>query len=58
MKKYRTKSGTILTEEDLQRLADEAERGYCVAIVEVREGEGNIFARCFKPLPCPDHPDE
>jgi hypothetical protein len=50
-KRYRTKSGTILTEEDLARLADEAERGYCTALVSTDD----FTARCFRPMPCPVH---
>jgi hypothetical protein len=51
-KRYRTKSGTVLTEADLQRLVDEAEAGYCTAIVETED----FRARCFRPMPCPIHP--
>lgn len=51
---YTTKSGTKLTEDDLRRLADEAERGYCVAIVETADHR----VRCFRPLPCPIHGDD
>jgi hypothetical protein len=53
LKTYVTKTGMVLTEADVQRLADEAEGGYCVVIVDT----GEVLARCFKPLPCPDHPD-
>lgn len=31
-----TKDGTVLTDEDMQRLADEAERGYDVARLKPR----------------------
>lgn len=31
-KEYRTKSGRVLTDEDIERLADEAERGYDVKL--------------------------
>jgi len=56
-KRYRTKSGTILTDVDLERLADEAEAGYCTAIVETKDDHGREMwrSRCFKPMPCPDH---
>jgi len=46
---YVTKAGTVLTEDDLDRLAAEAERGYCTW--------GTCLGRvCGKPLPCPTHP--
>ena len=48
MTEYRTRSGAVLTEADLDRLADEAERGYCTELV-TRD------ARCFKPMPCAEH---
>jgi hypothetical protein len=51
---YRTKSGTILTDDDLRALADEAERGYCTALVSTED----FRARCFKPMPCPVHGGE
>jgi hypothetical protein len=50
-KTYVTKSGTVLTEADLKKLADEAEAGYCTATVEAADHR----ARCFKPLPCSIH---
>lgn len=34
----RTKTGTVLTQEDLQRLADEAEGGYDVSRIRERPG--------------------
>lgn len=36
-REYRTKSGRILTDEDFERLADEAEAGYDVAHLKPRE---------------------
>ena len=51
VKRYRTRSGTILTEADLARLVEEAERGYCTVIVETADSR----ARCFQPMPCPVH---
>jgi hypothetical protein len=51
MKRYVTKSGTVLTEEDLKKLADEAEGGYCIERVSTQD----FIARCFKPMPCPIH---
>jgi len=49
---YRTRSGAVLTEADLDRLADEAERGYCTELVT----RDSVVARCFKPMPCAEHP--
>jgi len=54
MKTYRTQSGTILTERDLDRLANEAEAGYCVEKVRT----GDSIVRCFKPMPCSVHGEE
>jgi hypothetical protein len=48
---YVTKSGTVLSRADLERLADEAEAGYCVELVETPDAR----ARCFRPMPCPVH---
>lgn len=51
-RRYVTKSGAVLTKRDLERLADEAERGYCTETVWT---EDDYVARCFRPLPCPLH---
>jgi len=50
-KLYRTKSGAMLTADDLRRIATEAEQGYCVERVTTDEA----IARCFRPMPCPIH---
>ena len=35
-KTYRTKTGKVLTDADIEALADEAERGYDVAVLKAR----------------------
>lgn len=48
-----TKTGKVLTDADIEALADEAERGYCVT----RWGPGNSLV-CGLPMPCPIHVEE
>jgi hypothetical protein len=48
---YMTQSGAVLTQADLGRLADEAERGYCTELVT----RDSVVARCFEPMPCAEH---
>lgn len=55
----RTKSGKVVSDEDIERWAAEAERGYCVELddegtMKSRHDE-NEPTRCGRPLPCPKH---
>jgi hypothetical protein len=61
---FRTKSGKYLSDADIQALADEAEQGYCVEVLETLHGsfvrrDGTITdtytVLCGHPLPCPEH---
>lgn len=47
---YETMTGRTLTEADIEKLAAEAERGYCVEKVD--------GALCGQPLPCWAHGDQ
>lgn len=57
-----TKTGRGLTDSDIQALSAEAERGYCLVPVGVREGTGTRRMGgdvwCGHVLPCPHHPQE
>ena len=63
MSEYVTKSGKVLTDADLQALADEAERGYCTEAgsrrVRTRATPDSPWVDeqgwCGNPLPCPIH---
>ena len=54
-----TKTGKVLADADIEALAAEAERGYCVVKIGTAAGgegrrRGDIL--CGRSLPCPVHP--
>lgn len=48
MSEYTTKTGRVLGDEEIEALADEAEKGYCVEYARKGTGTGT----CGRPLPC------